>query len=574
MRLLITAALILISFSLQSQQKYFAVGTPPNPKVKTSWDKYRSTSEVEKVLKQLQQSYPKWCKLESLGKSYEKKDLWLITITSPDKEHSEKPAFWIDGGIHANELQGVEASLYTAWYLLEMKDSNEFIKKLLTEKTFYIMPVMSPDSRDAHLSEANTTHSPRTGQIPVDDDLDGQKDEDGYDDINKDGSITLMRKKDPNGKWKEDTERPGVMVRVKDDQKGDYTILGMEGIDNDGDGKVNEDGDGSYDPNRNWAWNWQPEQYQRGAHNYPFSLPEVRAVSKAIMARRNIAGSQTYHNTGGMFLVGPGRKGDTYESADMTVFSKLASTGEKMIPGYKLKIVNKDLYSVYGGELDWFYKMRGVFCFNNELFTPYNFFHKQTNSFMAKSSEMHDFDKYLLFKQGSVKWQEFDHPQYGKVEIGGFSKNWMRQPPGFMIQEECHRNMAFTIYHADQIAKVEISDTQVKKLKNNLFEVTVILKNNKLCPTHSAHDVKKKINPPNFLLLNGENIKVLTSFISNDLLFRYAQEQKKNPAKVQIATIGSYNTKYVRFLVEGKGEIFINFLSERAGKIKTKAIIE
>ena len=558
--------LLLLAVNTYSQQKYFAVGTPPNPKVPVSWDKYRSTSEIEKILKDLNKAYPKWSKLESLGKSHGGKDLWLITITSPDKPYNEKPAFWIDGGIHANEIQSVEVPLYTAWFLLEMKDTNEFIRNLLTEKTIYIMPVMSPDSRDAHLTEANTQHSPRTGQIPVDDDLDGLKDEDGYDDINKDGSITLMRKKDPNGRWKEDPERSGLMIHVKEGEKGQYTILGMEGIDNDGDGKVNEDGDGSYDPNRNWAWNWQPEQYQRGAHNYPFSLPEVRAVAKAILERRNIAGSQTYHNTGGMFLVGPGRKGDTYEAGDMKVFSKLAATGEKMIPGYKLKIVNKDLYSVYGGELDWFYKMRGVFCFNNELFTPYNFFHKQGSGFMAKSNEMHDFDKLMLFNQGSVKWQEFDHPQYGKIEIGGFTKNWMRQPPAFMLQEECHRNMAFTIYHANEMPLVKIDSVTSKNIKDDLYEVTVVLKNNKLCPTHSAHDLKKKINPPNFLLLNSEDVKVLTAFTSGDSLFRFKEEQKKNPSKVKIHNIGSYGTKFIRFLVEGKGKIHINFLSERAGK--------
>ncbi|MCM8541649.1 MAG: hypothetical protein NE328_15375, partial [Lentisphaeraceae bacterium] len=216
--------LVLFSTELLSQEKYFAVGTPVNPKVKVSWDKYRSTAEIEKILNQLQKAYPQWCKLESLGKSYGKRDLWLLTITSPEKDHSEKPAFWIDGGIHANELQGVEASLYTAWYLLEMKDKNEFIKNLLTERTFYIMPTMSPDSRDAHLTEANTTHSPRTGQIPVDDDLDGLEDEDGHDDINKDGNISMMRKKDPNGKWKANPENPIAMIRVKEGEKGQYTI--------------------------------------------------------------------------------------------------------------------------------------------------------------------------------------------------------------------------------------------------------------------------------------------------------------------------------------------------------------
>ncbi|MEZ5001178.1 MAG: hypothetical protein R2727_11340 [Bacteroidales bacterium] len=35
---------------------------------------------------------------------------------------------------------------------------------------------------------------------------------------------------------------------------------------------VNEDGPGSYDPNRNWAVDWQPDYVQGGAMDYPFQL--------------------------------------------------------------------------------------------------------------------------------------------------------------------------------------------------------------------------------------------------------------------------------------------------------------
>ena len=83
-------------------------------------------------------------------------------------------------------------------------------------------------------------------------------------------------------------------------------LLGSEGIDNDGDGRVNEDPVGGYDGNRNWASNWQPNYIQGGAMDYPFQLPEAKAVNDFLMTHPNIAGVQSYHNNGGMILRGPG----------------------------------------------------------------------------------------------------------------------------------------------------------------------------------------------------------------------------------------------------------------------------
>ena len=43
--------------------------------------------------------------------------------------------------------------------------------------------------------------------------------------------------------------------------------------------------------------------------------------------------------------------------------------GEKILPGYKYVDIATGLYEVYGGEVDWFHQMLGVFTFTNELFT-------------------------------------------------------------------------------------------------------------------------------------------------------------------------------------------------------------
>lgn len=541
---------------------YKAVGGPTSPKVEATWNRYRDNKEIEDLLKQLVAAYPNLAKLESIGKSYEGRDLWVITITNFDEgQESQKAGFWIDGGIHANEIQATEVALYTAWFLLEMHGENEFVQNLLRDRVFYILPDLSPDSREAHFYRPNTTSSPRSGQRPVDDDRDGRVNEDGYFDLNNDGHITQMRIRDPNGRLKSHPRYPHLMIPVEEGEQGEFTLLGFESIDQDGDGRMGEDGDGSYDPNRDWPWNWEPNYVQRGAFRYPFSLVENRALAEFVMARPNIAGAQTYHNTGGMLLRGPGAKSDSYQRQDVAVYDQIGKIGERILPGYRYMNVADDLYEVFGGEIDWFHQMLGVFTFTNELFQRYNFFHEKTGG----RELMHEFDKLLLFGDGLVPWEEVDHPVYGKVEVGGMKKNWGRQPPGFMLQEECHRNMAFTLYHADQMPMVKIKEASSNKLADNLYEVTVILENSRAIPTHSAVDLQQKITRPNHVSIQGEGLDVALGKYSSDLLFRTSQVQKNHPATVKVRNLPGKSIVYVRWIVQGSGEATIELDSVKGG---------
>ena len=184
-----------------------------------------------------------------------------------------KPGYYIDGNIHSNEIQGAEMAMYSAWYLAEMYDENDFIHELLDDKVFYILPTINPDARENFIHEANTASSPRSGMVPRDDDGDGLFDEDGYDDLNNDGHISQIRRKNPDGDYRINPSDPRQMIRVAPGEKGEYEILGSEGLDNDGDGRVNEDRHGSYDPNRDWGYNWEPGHVQGGADKYPFRFP-------------------------------------------------------------------------------------------------------------------------------------------------------------------------------------------------------------------------------------------------------------------------------------------------------------
>ncbi len=549
---------------------YKALGAPANPKVSAHWNRYHDYTQSLKLMQDLAQAHPEFARLESLGKTYGGREMWVLTITNFAKgEISHRPAMWIDGAIHANEIQATEVVLYTAWYLCESRADSDVVRRLLDERVFYLLPMMSPDSRDAHFYKPNTTHSPRTGQRPIDDDKDGLVDEDGADDLDGDGSITFMRVKDKNGEYKPHPDFPSLMVAVKPGERGEYRLLGMEGKDSDGDGEVNEDGDGSYDPNRDWGWNWQPEYVQRGAYRYPLSIGENRLVADFIAARPHIVGAQSYHNAGGMILRGPGAKDDAFDGAEVAVYDVLGRRGEQLLPGYRYMNIANDLYEVYGGEVDWLHQSRGVWTFTNELFTPFNYFRTGSHAGFFGSDEIQQsFNKYLLLDEGLAPWKEVEHPQYGKVEVGGMKKNWVRQPPSFLLEEECHRNMAFSLFHADELPLVKIQSVETKLLGGDITQVTAIIENPKKVPTHTSSDVRRKLTPPDLVTLTSEdkNFKVIAGMTSSEPFFRNPAEQKRQPAKMKLESIPGHGIVYVRWLVQGQGPFAVNVVSVKGGR--------
>src|SRR5690606_21582548 len=149
------------------QENYFrAIGSPHKPKVEIAWNRYYSAEGLWDWMKKIAAAHPYFAKVESIGKSYEGRDILTLTITdfSTGKD-TDKPAMWIDGNIHSNEVQGGEFSLYVAWYLTEMHGDNEFVKQLLKDKTFYITPTINPDARNNFFKEPNNANTPRSGMI-------------------------------------------------------------------------------------------------------------------------------------------------------------------------------------------------------------------------------------------------------------------------------------------------------------------------------------------------------------------------------------------------------------------------
>lgn len=568
------AGFLLIGFAMpalaqSADQVFRAVGSPENPKVQISFNRYYTAEGHATLTKKIADAYPNLVKRVSIGKSYEGRDMWVLQITNYNKGIADrKPGFYIDGNIHSNEIQGAEISIYTAWYLTEQYGHIDYITQMLDDRIFYIVPTINPDARNNYMKEPNTGSSPRSGMIPLDDDRDGLFDEDQPDDLDGDGSITQMRRKNPNGDFILDPMDSRRMIQIGVDDKvaegvERYEFLGAEGIDNDGDGLVNEDRIGYYDPNRDWAWKWQPDYIQRGAYKYPFSVPENRNVADFVLAHPNIAGGQSYHNSGGMILRGPGAEEDisTYNRADLRIYDAIGEKGEKIMPGYRYLTVYKDLYSVFGGELDWFYGSRGIYTFTNEIFTRFAYF-KNNEGGQDLSYRV---DRDLLFGDAFKAYEKYDHPTYGEIEIGGFKKNFGRATPGFMLEEELHRNMAFTLYHAYQMPHLSIDEVKEKSLGGGLREITAIIKNDRLMPTHASQDLKFKIERPDYVMIEG--VEVVAGMVVNDEDRNVTTEQKVRPEKLELANIPGKSVVKVRWIVSGRGDAKITVDSAKGGVV-------
>lgn len=541
-----------------------AIGMTEQRLVDVAWNRFYDCAGLERILRQLNQAFPDLTRLVSLGQSVGGRTLWCLEVTAFNHGKAQrKPGMYIDGNIHGNEVQGGEAVLYTAWYLCHQYGKLDRITNLLDDRIFYLVPTINPDGRDSWLHRAHSAHSSRTGVAPTDNDRDGLIDEDDADDLNGDGQITQMRIRDPHGRYKPHPDFPEtLMVRVKPGEPGQYTLLGQEGIDNDQDGRINEDGVGGYDMNRNWAFDWQPNYVQRGAGDYPFCVPETRAVAKFVMAHPNIAAAQSYHNTGGMILQGPGRPGGKVHSADAQVLSTIAERGEKILPYYRSLVIFSDLYPAWGSELDWFYGASGVLCYSNEMWTRKNLYKTGGNSSSEESTE---FIKYVLMEDGLIPWEPYDHPTYGRIEIGGTPKHWGRVPPSFLLEEELHRNMAFTLFHAHMMPLVELTDVVITPLSQDLYKVWVTVENKRIMATRTQQAIANHMHAPDRIRLEGDAIKVLSSGVIKDRFFKEIAPVKHRPECVRLDSIQGMSAARVQFIVTGTGQFTLTYDSVKAG---------
>ncbi len=545
------------------------------PNVNLRWDRYYDYDQMTEALRTLVDAYPQFLTMESIGQSWEGRDIWVVTVNNPETgDHTEKPAFYSDANIHGNEIQGTEVTLYMIWFLMENYPYMEKVREIVDNRVFYLIPTMNPDARQVFFDQGGPT---RSGTRPFDSDGDGRESEDPPQDLTGNKEILQMRKYTPGeGTHMVSPIDDRLMIVAPPGERGDYTLLGSEGEDLDGDGRRNEDGIGGYDMNRNFPGDWQPMHIQGGSHWYPFSHPETRAVGNFLKSRTNIAGLQSWHNAGGMILRGPGsqyyRGTGEYTNRDVRTYDYLGERGALMLPYYRYWTVWADLYTVYGGTLDWAHDALGVMGFTNELWSTNQLYQGHWDSDGPIPDEMQQlfFSDRLGMGAWFHEWEEYEHAELGTVEIGGWSKWFGRTTVPFMIQEMLHRNAMFALFHADEMPLLEFDRTSVERIAGNTWRVTAEIRNHRAIPTRIEAAEINRVGQPDYFRISGNNLEAQVGGFTSGQLNDEIAIADGPPAEIMVESgVLGLSTVSVTWIVTGSGSATIEYESMKGGVHRT-----
>lgn len=476
-----------------------------------NWAEHHDHEEVTRLVRGWAEQYPDLVGIESIGKSIQGRDLWLLTITDTGTGAAEeKPALWFDAHSDAPQVLTKEVALQFIDHLLTRQDQSERIQRLLATKTLYIVPNANPDPGEQLIQDPEPgviQGISRDGYLhPWDDDGDGTDDEDPPEDIDGDGRITSMRVQDPHGVWKGDPDGPETMVRR---QAGDgpedgpyYRLYPTEGVDNDGDGRINEDWLGGFDSNRIFPGNWKPASRQLGAPPYPLFTPEARALVDAILERPNIAAVVSLH-TSGQFPGG-------------TLYAPPASILPRELPSFDMN----HLYSVMGQEfervmrqddafphscatavdartalgapifgtlIDWAYLNRGIIAWTPEVWDD-GFDYDGDCS--VSRDERWRWSEEEWNGRPFVEWSEAEHPRLGTVEIGGWRNDLTGRgilpPEGW--EPRAAQMTPWFLYAFESLPQIELSAVRSERVESGLYRVRATVHNAGFLPsTSTAH---------------------------------------------------------------------------------------
>jgi hypothetical protein len=508
---------------------------------------YHKYEEVVSFLRQWEKDYPDLVALYSVGKSFEGRDIWQITIANRKTgKDTDKPAMFLEGNRHSGEVTAAESALYFAWHVLTNYGKDPDITRLVDTKALYVRVKNNPDGSELYL---NTAQGNRSSVRPHDSDGDGLLDEDPAEDLDGDGFCRQMRKKVEPGKGEfiiDPADASGRLMKRAGQGKGDY-LLYSEGLDNDGDGKYNEDGIGGLDLHRNYPENWRPEPgrdltgrgwTQLGAGEYPLSEPETRSVVLFLLEHPNVSVGQTMDTAVPMHLRPPStsRSEESMFPEDLAFYSHFDAEGKK-ITGYPYA---GDVYwdyaeagrsfremdmrepqeegpggrPLFGHSPDFGYSYYGAIWYGDELWSGGRVKDYDGDGRITELEVLRWNDE-ALGGRGFKNWTKFNHPQLGEVEIGGYNPKFFRQnPPPEFLEEWARKEAMFNLLLAKSLPQVRILSAEARPVKKkagkkagnlekgkDLFELTCVVTNEGFLPTALKMAERVKIVRPDWVVV-------------------------------------------------------------------------
>jgi hypothetical protein len=268
-----------------------------------------------------------------------------------------------------------------------------------------------------------------------------------------------------------------------------------------------------------------------------------------------------------------------YPGPDVRVYDEIGENGERMLPWYDYLVIWQGLYTVHGGSIDWTNDGLGIISYSNELWNGGQYFQspllqeQQQNDDSPISGQKGSlfFDDYLEFGDQRVEWTPFDHPQYGPVEMGGQKKLAGRVNPRFMSMELFHRNMAFTLYHADVMPLMSMGEPTVERVEGDVFRVRVPIRNERLIPTITVKARQNKVVRPDILSVEGDVDIITAGWVADE--HRPGPLDRIDQAELDRILVRSGHpgrtTRIVEYLVRGSGSMTIEYAALKGGTVRS-----
>jgi murein tripeptide amidase MpaA len=471
------------------------------------FDTYYRYDDLTQRLKAFAEAYPGLVRVESIGKSYEGRDIWVVKLTNFETgSDEEKPAFWADGNIHATEVSASTALLYFIHTLVTGYGDDGEITRALDSRAFYIVPRVNPDGAELALADQPRYLRSSTRPYPYDEEPIGGI---VVEDLDGDGRMLMMRMPDPNGPWKICPEEPRLMVRREPTETGEayYRLLPEGHVDHyDGVTIKIQPKKERLDLNRNFPEHWRQEYKQRGAGPYPTSEPEVRALVAFIASHKNITGGVAFHTYSGAILRPYDDRPDSeFPAEDLWTFKKIGKKGTEITDYPNISVYHDFRYHpkqiITGGFDTWLYEHMGVYAWTVEIWNPhteagiedYDFIDWFREHPLEDDLKLLAWSDSVLDGKGYVDWYPYEHPELGEVELGGWDHIFaFRNPPQPFLEREVARFPKWLLWSALISPKLELLEATAKSVGDGAYRIRLVVHNTGWLPSYVTKKALEK----------------------------------------------------------------------------------
>jgi hypothetical protein len=112
--------------------------------------------------------------------------------------------------------------------------------------------------------------------------------------------------------------------------------------------------------------------------------------------------------------------------------------------------------------------------------------------------------------KGFIDWKQFDHPELGVVEIGGFTPFSSNTPPFTMVDSLLDLHLPWIFELANKLPKLHIIDVKSVDKGSGVYQVDVWIENEGSLPFPTAMGKRNKIPAPAIIKVEGSEALLLS----------------------------------------------------------------